>query len=557
MNAPSLIGNQLVALLSRLNGSRVPELERAVGALCAALEEGHVCVALESDATARLRACEVVGGPGNFAPLILDGGLLYLARYWNYEDALAKDIRARASASPVACDETKLAAGLTRYLGDADAAQREAAANAVRRKFSVITGGPGTGKTRTATVALALLAEQGVARFALAAPTGKAAARLKDSLAQTLDTLAVPAATRAPLPTDASTLHRLLGSIPGAGFRHDAGNPLSADVVVVDEASMIDLPLMAKLFAAVRTDARIVLLGDPRQLASVEAGHVLGDICAGAPRECITELVKNHRFHGTSGIYQLSRAVNDGDEAAVRALLESPPDDLVSVRVGKSHFSGGGAAETVCDEGVAATAALRERVVAGFRACLDAATPQAALNVLGDFRILCALRAGPSGVRHFNRLAEQSLADAGLISPDKTFYAGRPLLVLRNDYSLRLFNGDTGIVLPDERGELRAFFADETGVRAFAPSRLPEHETAFAMTVHKAQGSEFARVLIVLPERESPVLSRELLYTAITRARENVELWWSEASLHASIVRSVERSSGLRARLAITKTGAT
>lgn len=530
-----MIAAPLAELLLRLNGPHVPELERAVARVCEALDEGHVCVPLEED-EARLRACEVVGGPGDFKPLILDGGLLYLSRYWNYEDALAKNLRARAASPPASYDEDKLTAGLGRYLHDADAAQREAAANAVRRKFSVITGGPGTGKTRTATVALALLAEQGVTRFSLTAPTGKAAARLKDSLAQTLDTLAVPAATRVLLPTDASTLHRLLGTVPGAGFRHDASNPLSADVVVVDEASMVDLPLMAKLFDAVRPDARIVLLGDPHQLASVEAGHVLGDICAGAPHECITELVKNHRFPGSSGIYQLSRAVNDGDEPSALALLNAPPADLTVMKTPAPS---------------ALASALHGRVVAGFRACTNAATPEDALRRLGHFRILCALRAGPHGVVNLNRLAEQSLADAGLIAPDKTFYAGRPLLVLRNDYHLRLFNGDTGIVLPDEHGEPRAFFADDGGVRSFPTSRLPEHETAFAMTVHKAQGSEFDRVLLVLPERDSPVLTRELLYTAITRAKANAEVWWSEPALHAALARRLVCWSGLKRRLAV------
>ena len=300
---------------------------------------------------------------------------------------------------------------------------------------------------------------------------------------------------------------------------------------------MVDLPLMAKLFDAIRPDARIVLLGDPHQLASVEAGHVLGDICDGAPRECITELVKNHRFPNTSGIFQISRAINDGDEAAILAVLDSQPADLSAMKTPAP---------------AALAAALQERIVAGFRSCISAGTPLDALRRLGDFRILCALRAGPHGVVNLNRLAEQSLADAGLFSPDKTFYAGRPLIVLRNDYSLRLFNGDTGIVLPDEHGELRAFFADDGGVRSIPPSRLPEHETAFAMTVHKAQGSEFDRILLVLPERDSPVLSRELLYTAITRAKTNADIWWSEPALRAALARRVVRWSGLRARLAKT-----
>jgi exodeoxyribonuclease V alpha subunit len=492
---------------------------------------------------ARLRACPVVGSPGEFKPLILDpAGRLYLHRYWRYERDLAENLTARALAPFLPCQHALLSAGLDRYLADADPAQREAATAFVRRSLSILTGGPGTGKTRTATVALVLLAEQFSvaekrARFALAAPTGKAATRLAESLTASLDRLSLPANLRAMLPTGATTLHRLLGGRPGSSqFRHDASNPLPLDALIVDEASMVDLPLMAKLFAALRPTTRVLLLGDPHQLASVEAGHVLGDLCASPLREGLTELTKNHRFGDDSGIYRLSRAVKSGDEKAAHALLSSPPADLVPAPLPAPSALG---------------ATLRERAVAGFRPYLTAASPAEALAAFGGFRILCAVREGPYGVAHLNRLAEQALTGAGLLAPGQAHYAGRPILILRNDHQLGLFNGDLGVLRHGEDGALRAYFPGEAGtVRAFLPARLPEHETAFAMTVHKTQGSEFSRVLIVLPDAGSPVLSRELLYTAITRARDSVELWWSEAALTAALARRVTRWSGLADRLA-------
>ncbi len=537
------IAPPLAELLQRLNGSKVPELERAITSVCSALEDGHVCAPVVPADQAALRGCGVVGRPGDFKPLILDDAArLYLQRYWRYEHELAQSLSARAALPPIACDEALLAAGTQKYLADSGAAQRAAAESFMRRRLSVVTGGPGTGKTRTASIALVLLAEQFVAagrrpRLALAAPTGKAAARLAQSLAGALDRLALPAELRAVLPHGASTLHRLLGSRPDSSrFRHSVENPLGLDALIVDEASMVDLPLMAKLFAALREDTRILLLGDPHQLASVEAGHVLGDLCASPLRTCITELIENHRFSADSGIYALSRLVKDGDMEGTRALLESPPHDLVSTPLPMPSALG---------------STLKERVLAGYHAFLTAATPLEALVAFDAFRILCVVREGPYGVGHLNRLAEHSLAEAGLLQPARANYEGRPVLILRNDSHLGLFNGDIGILRPDETGELRAWFPDsEGGVRSFAPARLPEHETAFAMTVHKTQGSEFGRVLIVLPEASCPILSRELLYTAATRARDGVELWWSEEALAAALARRVERWSGLADQIA-------
>jgi exodeoxyribonuclease V alpha subunit len=343
------------------------------------------------------------------------------------------------------------------------------------------------------------------------------------------------------VPLEAQTLHRLLGAIPGESrFRFNADRPLPLDVLVVDEASMIDLPLMTKLLDALPSEARLILLGDRNQLASVEAGHVLGDICsvaAGPLAECITELTTNHRFSTESGIQHLAAVVHAGDLDAAIDVLQGRHEDLSSRPL----------PQRLAD-------ALAKPLVDGWEAVAKANSAAEALAHLNDFRILCAVREGPQGVTALNRIAEQVLASAGLLAPSSPFYAGRPILILRNDYATRLFNGDLGLLLRDENGELRAYFpAEDGGVRSLPPGQLPEHETAFATTVHKAQGSEFGTALIVLPAVESAILTRELLYTAITRARSKVHLWWTEASLAAALRHRVIRWSGLRARFGPSK----
>ena len=542
----------LIRLLARLNGTEVAGLESCISALCTALEQGHVCLPPESvgdEATLRrFRASKVVGAPGDFRPLILDAaGRLYLQRYWDHENRLALNLLERGKRTP-AFNAALLAEGVGKYLSGAEPAQRAAVEGAVARNFSVITGGPGTGKTYTATVALILLASHFAAagmraRIVIAAPTGKAAARIGESLKSTLGNFQLPEAVHALLPTEASTVHRLLGSRPGSpDFKFGPGNPLNADVVVIDEATMVDLPLMARLFDALRPECRVLLLGDKDQLASVEAGHVLGDICSGLHdgssgplRANITELTRNFRFGDDSNIHRLSRAIRTGNERSVRALLKTSRADLAGTEI-SSHLA----------------PLLAKRVVENYRAYLTATTPEDALARFMDYRILTATRNGDGSAEQLNRLTERALADAKLIEPHDRYYAGRPIIIRRNDYNLRLFNGDIGIVRPDpESGNaLRAFFSGEGGVlRALAPTRLPEHETAFAMTVHKSQGSEFRNVLVVLPPKDVPVLSRELLYTAATRAREHVEIWWNDASLTPCIERVVQRFSGLRDRL--------
>jgi exodeoxyribonuclease V alpha subunit len=579
--------------------------EQPLVALAAALAsckrgEGHICLGLETlagstfpempadgvtpiqlprlkDWTKALRASPVVGSPGEFKPLVLDARhRLYLHRYWEYEQTLASAIRKRAASAPPQPDPLALSQKLQALFppapGEAVNWQCVAAQAAVRQGFCVISGGPGTGKTHTLVLILALLLElerDRKLRIAVAAPTGKAAARIQDSIRTVKASLACDETIKAQLPERATTIHRLLGYLPdSARFRHDTDNPLPFDVVAVDEASMVDLALMAKLFRAIPASARVILLGDKDQLASVEAGAVLGDICAAAATEvvgtrstasltspvengtqwnaslpakhaladCVVQLKKNYRFGEQSAIYRLSNAINEGRAEDALQILKgagaNAAADLISAPLPRRSEL---------------KEALRARVTAGFSEFLKASDPVAALTALARFRILCALREGPFGVAGLNYVTEGILEEAGLIKPQYPWYARRPIMITRNDYNLKLFNGDIGLLLPDtDSGEPRAFFpGPDNTLRKFLPLRLPEHETAYAMTVHKSQGSEFDRVLLILPERESPVLSRELLYTGITRARSSVELWFDEKVFRAALAKRVTRTSGL------------
>jgi exodeoxyribonuclease V alpha subunit len=517
-----------------------------------------------------LRRSSVVGQPGERAPLILDGqGHLYLGRYWRFERSLADAIAQRIRTWVPGVDRRRLRHGLDRLFPANDEIdwQRVAAAVAVLRPLCVISGGPGTGKTRTVTSILALLMEQAdgpAPRLALAAPTGKAAARLTESIRGAKAGLQLSAETAARIPEEAVTLHRLLGFRPGrASPRHGRDNPLHLDLLVVDEASMVDLPLMARLFEALPPQARVILLGDKDQLASVEAGMVLGDICgrgawsgysqeacralnqaAGLTLEPAPESVpgiadhivvlrKSWRFREDSGIGALARAVNRGDEDAAIAVLED------------------GAYPDVSREDPSAKTLSRlilREVIPACSEALSASDPESALRALNRMRVLCAVREGPYGVRSLNRQIELALVNEGLIERAGEMYAGRPVMVTTNDHAQRLYNGDVGLVLADpaSRGALRVFFEAAEGVRRILPSRLPPHETVYAMTVHKSQGSEFNEVLMVLPDAESRVLTRELLYTGITRAQRRVSLLGSNQRFRESVTRRVRRSSGLR-----------
>ncbi|HET8744517.1 MAG TPA: exodeoxyribonuclease V subunit alpha [Ramlibacter sp.] len=522
----------------------------------------------------------VAPGEGS-TPLVLEGTRLYLRRFWQHEQSVRAGIEQRLAAeeawSPQALGQARLALDELFVRDDATPNpdwQKIACAVALRTRFSIVTGGPGTGKTTTVVRLLALLqhlalsGQDGSARrlrIRLAAPTGKAAARLNASIANAVAGLRLarlPAgeAVRQAIPTEVSTVHRLLGSFGGTRrFRHDAGNPLPLDVLVLDEASMVDLETMAAVIAALPARARLVLLGDKDQLASVEAGNVLGELCARAdaghyrpatrewlesltgeriPAELVdvqgepldqgvVKLRHSWRFGAASGIGRLAEAVNEGNTARAQQILHAGHDDLAWLELD------------------ARDAMLRRLVLDGYRQYLArvaqapaSEAPREAfdawarevLQAYGSFQLLCAVRRGPYGVEGLNDRIAALLHAEKLTASATGWYAGRPVMVTRNDYALGLMNGDVGITLPlPVPGEARtlprvAFEGSDGGIRWILPSRLPAVETVFAMTVHKSQGSEFGHAALLLPQEASRVLTRELVYTGITRAKNRFTL---------------------------------
>ncbi len=497
--------------------------------------------------------------PGADRPVRLVGSRLYLDRYWREEQQVAGDLLARAGAVLSGVNDGLLSTGLDRLFAgaSADELQRRAAETAVRRHLTVVAGGPGTGKTTTVARIIALLHEQAEASgrvplVALVAPTGKAAARMQEAVHEAARSMDVPDELKAKLlASSASTLHRLLGWRPGnrARFRHDRFNRLPHEVVIVDETSMVSLTLMARLLEAVRPGARLVLVGDPEQLASVEAGAVLGDIVGpaaatsdGAPvggiAEAIVVLRRVHRFGGT--IAALSSAIQAGDAGRVVDTLRSGADDVEWIEV------------DVATSKAEELSSVRGAVVEAGRALFEAATAgdgRGALDALGRFRLLCAHRRGPYGVSWWTVKVEEWLtSDVAGYSAAGEWYAGRPLLYTENDYGLQLYNGDTGVVIasPQDVGALRAVFERRGELLELSPQRLGRVDTVHAMTVHKAQGSQFERVALLLPDPTSPILTRELLYTAATRAREGLLLVGTEEAVRAAVDTPIARASGLR-----------
>jgi exodeoxyribonuclease V alpha subunit len=499
-------------------------------------------------------------GPGD-GPLRLVGDLLYLDRYWREERQIAADLLGRAATPVSDVRDDVLGEGLQRLFGSADGdLQRRAASAAVRQHLAVVAGGPGTGKTTTVARILALLDEQASAagrrspRVALAAPTGKAAARLAEAVHAEATGLPVSDDVRARLLAwPASTLHRLLGRSYHPGrFRHHRDNRLPHDVVVVDETSMVSLSLTARLVEAVRADARLVLIGDPSQLASVEAGAVLGDIVGPAPlaptapdvdgpplRRGIVVLRKVHRFGGH--IAELATAIQQDDAERSVAILRSGGDDLAWIEADAGTLP------------AAAVEPVRRQVVAAARVVVAAAHEgdgQSALDGLRAARLLCAHRRGPTGVATWTAHIEGWLTAAiEHYGKGGLWYIGRPLMITENDYGLRLYNGDTGVVVVGEHGRPVAVFERSGELVGVSPARLSAVETVHAMTVHKSQGSQFEAVAVVLPAPDAPILTRELLYTAVTRAQQRLTVVGSEQAVRAAVGRPVSRASGLRERL--------
>jgi exodeoxyribonuclease V alpha subunit len=553
MNAPNDLAAGFAEHVTRWAANRgaAPEslavLKLAAERASLATAEGSVCVPLaavadefEGKSLAELRelllASHMAGAPqGEPLPLVLDAGnRLYLRRYFDYERRLAHSLVRRA-----ALGEPPPAPGAKPDW------QKFAVELALRRRLTIVSGAPGTGKTTTVAMLLArILEENPGARIALAAPTGKAAARMLDGLRAA----SLPPSIRDHLPAESHTIHRLLGVTPEPGrFRHHAGNPLPLDTLVVDEASMLDLALAVRLVEAVPEGARLVLLGDKDQLAAVEVGSVFADMSARGSSplaDSVVWLTESHRFAADSGIGRLAALVNAGEATRALEWLAQGGDPSVA---------------WIDEPGGVIGDDTRKVALDGYGAYLEAlrASPDdraAVFRAFERFRVLCAVRETSRGVNALNKLLGAHLRasldhplDPGAPAP---WYRGRPVMVLKNDSVLRLYNGDVGICLPDAAGKLAVWFPDgHSGFRSLAASRLPRHEDAYATTVHKAQGSQFDEVLLILPGEAGKTAVRELVYTAVTRPRLRVTISAGTEVFRAACSRATERQAGLVERM--------
>ena len=547
-----------------------------------------------------VKTFNAVGTLDDNKPFILEGNKLYLKRYYDYEVKVASYLLtlSKSSTNSSAASQILTVESLTQkltglYPKDETGRvnwQKIATAIAFEQKLAIITGGPGTGKTTTVTKLLFLLCHDKDLIIRLVAPTGKAAARLSESIKASKQSLAnelkdkfesADLDTINTIPEDASTLHRLLGVIPNSHqFRHNKDNPLPLDLLIVDEASMVDLPMMYKLLSALPSHARLILLGDQDQLASVEAGSVLADICAGIKStgdwkmsyssafveklmsitdtdltpyishkdfnlgDNICMLQHSHRFKGDAGIGQLAKAVNHCDIQQIKTVWSKGYQELHWLSHGNNKQGLQGFLTSACEQ-------YRDYLELIYRTDVS---PKDIINRYNQFRILCATRSGEFGVDGINQHIIMTLKNAGLIRNSAEFYAGRPIIIQVNDYNLGLFNGDIGVILPDESGRLMANFMQANGsILKVLPARLPGHETCFAMTVHKSQGSEFANVALVLPlfpsQSQWQLLTKELIYTAITRAKNHFYCLGTEKVFERASTQITQRDSGLADRL--------
>jgi exodeoxyribonuclease V alpha subunit len=563
------------------------------------MEEGHICIPIAdlwkeanlnpwpvpSDSAGLFKCYEHVStDPEKPKPFILFQNKLYLHRYFHYETEIIKSIhrlleeerslyqkRSEALSDLQSFVSSLTATGSLEGINENEKIdwQLVAAIQAFMNSFSIITGGPGTGKTTTVAKVLSILyTHDPTTRVALAAPTGKAAVRMAESLKQTTLSLD-PAIKNIFEKLMPSTLHRLLKFIPDSvHFKHNAENPLPYDVIIVDEASMIDVPLFAKLLNAIKMGARIILLGDRNQLASVEAGSLLSDLCkcmdqvnglsahsiqtinpfiTDRERKVsdayqtdskhpltghIIELQRSHRFTSNSGIGKLSKAIITNNSHVLKDIIHQNTDPGITI-------------DQVYDENIF------HAFVQGYEEYIQEVDIAAALQKLGSLRVLVAVKEGEQGLYRVNARIEESLRSRGLIRKDNIFYEHRPIIVTKNNKDLHLYNGDIGIIRKDDNGNLKAWFEDSDGqLRSVIPAYLTEAETVFAMTIHKSQGSEYNRVLVMLPDNsENPMLTRELLYTAVTRARKNVIIQAREKMILSTAAAEVQRGSGIEERL--------
>ena len=573
---------QLADLMQELNGEKNKTLEECVLEISKHTREGQIAITCSQEQSEALLKTEVVGQTEDYKPLILDDGHLYLRRYWQYQEELAQQIKSRLSQrlSESSFDQTAVTwqeKRLSNYFNADNISETEkdeinwqkiAAERALNYDFMILSGGPGTGKTTTITRILALLIEQfleeqkilktggGVLNhsqfhqytISLAAPTGKAAIRMLDAIREAQQKLNLSADVQALMPKHATTLHKLLGYKHGSvQFKHNRHHLLNTDLVLIDEASMIDIALMSKLFEAVPPQAKLILIGDKDQLSSVETGSVFTDICDGLKaQDNMVTLQKNWRFSKESGIGKLAIAANNSDSQSMLKTLQ--------------------------DKSISECRLLSPSIINQKKISLDFLqpwenyfsvlhNPQSSLaeifTAFNQFRILCALRRGLSGSVYMNQQLEERFLKEGFINrgknKNKNWYHGRPVMVTQNSYNKNLFNGDTGITLI-KNGETKVYFpdaidAEEGAFKSISPVRMPAHETTWAMTIHKSQGSEFDHVTLVLPNEIMPLLSKQLIYTGITRAKQKISIVSSTEILEAGINSEVTKATQMEAKL--------
>lgn len=531
------------------------------------LQEGHICVPKKDLVSEEMKTLfpdfdlntviekDFISDGRQVRPVVELNGNLYLQRYFNYESIIVNKVKEMIAAPS---QETEMDG---RFIENNEVNwQKVAAAACLRSDFTIITGGPGTGKTTTVAAILKLLLSQNPDyKVALAAPTGKAAARMAESLMERV--LEFEELRSLFLKMEPSTIHRLLGNIKGSIiFRHNAGNPLNDDIIIIDESSMIDVALFARLLDAVKPGTKLILLGDKNQLASVEAGSLFGDLCSIPEKpnvfsedfvhslmlpegqksmiavtptpailaDHIVELQKSYRFSASEGIGRLSSIVIEENAEGLDAFLREK-DDVVEIdlKYDEKKF---------------------EEFILKFSGYMEEPDIATALKKLNDYKVLCALREGKFGFYEVNRRIENILESRNLIRRTEAFYLNRPVMITRNNYALGLYNGDTGIVRKGKDENLKVWFEINGELTGFSPALISNADTSFALTIHKSQGSEFGEILIILPDYEVPVLTKELVYTAITRARNHVLLQTNETTLRKAIHRSVKRGSGLKDR---------
>jgi len=591
------LDNQLSDLMHELNGDsgdgKNQILKHCTLEISQHTREGQIAISCNPTQQTELLNTHVVGEAGDYKPLILDDGYLYLRRYWQYQQQLADQIKSRLDIEDI--DEEWAKQHLDHYFPSNEDGtdtgetnwQKLAAERALHNQFLIVSGGPGTGKTTTITRILAILIEQNIQRGAssqtspkngdiielsvsknetasslkkggggqdnthfkvlLAAPTGKASIRMLDAISEAQKKLNLDDAVQSQMPTQASTIHKLLGFIPEkVSFKHNRNNPLDADVVLIDEASMIDIAMMSKLIEAVPRHAKLILIGDKDQLSSVETGSVFADMCEGlSGHPFIVTLQKNWRFSEDSNIGQLAKAANQGDSKTLLTLLR--------------------------DEAKSDCKLLAPSIITGNLIPTELTSPwdnyfevlnnpnasiTEIFEAFNQYRILCALRRGLNGSTIMSSRIESALEKQGRIKAKNTFsqtqnwYHGRPVMITQNSYSKGLFNGDTGITLIRNE-EVKVYFPDteEGTFKSLASVRLPAFETTWAMTIHKSQGSEFNNVTLILPHEVMPLLTRQLIYTGITRAKENVSIVASEAVLNAGVKTEMVRATRISHKL--------